>query len=57
MRLFSLAHAHRARLLRGIAALVLLCGFADLARGGLTIAPLLLVAGYLALVPLAILAR
>jgi hypothetical protein len=39
----------------GAAALTLLAGFADLARGGETIAPFLLVAGYCVLVPLAIL--
>jgi hypothetical protein len=33
----------------------LLGGYADLARGGETIAPLLLVLGYVVLVPLAIL--
>ena len=39
----------------GIAAAVLAAGYADLARGGETIAPILLVAGYGVLVPLAIL--
>ncbi|HEV8234377.1 MAG TPA: hypothetical protein VGP84_07250 [Gemmatimonadaceae bacterium] len=39
----------------GAAAVCLLAGYADLARGGETIAPLLLVAGYCVLVPLAIL--
>ena len=39
------------------AALVLLAGYADLVRGGVTVAPLLLVAGYCVLVPLAILRR
>ena len=38
-----------------IATLVLLAGFADLARGGETLAPILLVIGYCVLVPLAIL--
>ena len=38
-----------------IAIVVLLAGYADLARGGETIAPLLLVVGYCVLVPLAIL--
>jgi hypothetical protein len=37
------------------AALVLLLGYADLWRGGETIAPILLVIGYCVLVPLAIL--
>lgn len=39
----------------GAAVVILLAGYADLARGGETIAPLLLVAGYCVLVPLAIL--
>ena len=38
------------------AAIVLMAGYADLARGGETIAPILLVIGYCVLVPLAILA-
>lgn len=38
-----------------IAALVILAGFADLARGGETIAPILLAVGYCVLVPIAIL--
>jgi hypothetical protein len=38
----------------GIALLVIAAGYADLARGGETIAPLLLVAGYCVLVPVAI---
>jgi hypothetical protein len=41
---------------RVAAALVLVLGYVDLARGGLTIAPLLLVTSYLFLVPLALLA-
>jgi hypothetical protein len=39
----------------GIALLSIALGYADLARGGETIAPVLLVAGYCVLVPLAIL--
>jgi hypothetical protein len=39
----------------GIAALVLAIGYADLARGGMTVAPILLVVGYVVLVPVAIL--
>jgi len=39
----------------GIALLVIVAGFADLARGGETIAPILLAVGYCVLVPLAIL--
>ena len=41
--------------LAGGAAAALLVGYADLARGGETIAPILLVLGYCVLVPLAIL--
>lgn len=39
----------------GIAIVVLLAGFADLARGGETVAPILLAIGYCVLVPIAIL--
>ena len=39
----------------GLAAVVLLAGYADLWRGGETIAPILLVLGYCVLVPVAIL--
>lgn len=39
----------------GLAALVLAVGYADLARGGMTIAPILLVVGYCILIPVAIL--
>jgi hypothetical protein len=38
-----------------IAAVVIAAGFADLARGGETVAPILLAIGYCVLVPLAIL--
>jgi hypothetical protein len=39
----------------GLALATILAGYADLARGGDTIAPILLVVGYCVLVPLAIL--
>jgi hypothetical protein len=39
----------------GLAVAALVLGYADLARGGETIAPILLVIGYCVLVPLAIL--
>ena len=39
----------------GLAIATLVLGFADLARGGETIAPILLVIGYCVLVPIAIL--
>lgn len=45
----------RALLYWGLAAASLLLGYLDLARGGETIAPILLVLGYVVLVPLAIL--
>jgi len=38
-----------------VAIATILLGYADLARGGTTIAPILLVAGYCVLVPVAIL--
>ncbi len=38
-----------------IAGLVIVAGFADLARGGQTVAPILLAVGYCVLVPIAIL--
>jgi hypothetical protein len=41
----------------GIAAAALLAGYIDLARGGETLAPILLVLGYCVFVPLAILKR
>ena len=39
----------------GAAVLALLLGYADLARGGVTLAPVLLVLGYVVLVPAALL--
>lgn len=39
----------------GIAIAAIALGFADLARGGETIAPILLVVGYCVLIPIAIL--
>lgn len=50
-----LASPRRARALRIVTLALVLLGYTDLARGGLTAAPLLLVASYLLLVPLAIL--
>jgi hypothetical protein len=52
----STVSARRAPLVASVAAVVLCAGYADLAAGSLTVAPLLLVAGYLVLVPLALLA-
>ena len=39
----------------GIALVTIMLGYVDLARGGMTIAPILLVLGYCVLVPVAIL--
>ena len=50
-----LAPVRRALVLRVVAVLALLLGYADLVRGGLTVAPLLLVTSYALLVPLALL--
>jgi hypothetical protein len=44
-------------LLRFSATLVLLAGYGALAAGSVTFAPMLLVVGYVVLVPLALLAR
>ena len=51
------APRRRVHVVRGIAAAALIAGYVDLVRGGVTIAPLLLVAGYVVLVPLALLAE
>ena len=45
----------RALLWWGLALATLLLGYVDLARGGQTVAPILLVIGYCVLVPVAIL--
>jgi hypothetical protein len=51
-----LAVGRRARSVRAAAAAAALAaGYLDLARGGTTVAPVLLVLGYVVLVPLAIL--
>ena len=55
MRMLVPTSRRRARALRVITLALLLLGYADLARGGLTAAPLLLVASYLLLVPLVLL--
>jgi energy-converting hydrogenase Eha subunit C len=51
----SPAPRSRALLYWGLAAAALAGGYLDLARGGETLAPILLVVGYLVLVPVAIL--
>jgi hypothetical protein len=45
----------RATVVRAAAVVLIVIGFADLARGGTVIAPLALVAGYVVLVPMALL--
>ena len=45
----------RSGILWTAAALTLIAGYADLARGGETLAPILLIVGYCVLIPLAIL--
>ena len=56
MRLSLLATGRRAGVLRAAAAVVLAAGYLDLILGGVTAAPVLLVAGYIVLVPIAIMA-
>jgi hypothetical protein len=53
----SAAPKSRGLLFWGLAALALIGGYADLARGGITLAPILLVLAYCVLIPLAILRR
>ena len=55
MRTPALPSPRRAHALRAATLVLLLLGYTDLVRGGLTASALLLVAGYLVLVPLAIL--
>ena len=55
MRTFPPAPARRALILRTAAVAALLLGYADLARGGITFAPVAIVLGYAVLVPAAIL--
>ena len=55
MRPYTLAPVRLAHVVRGAAAAALLIGYADLVRGGTTLAALLLVLGYMALIPAVIL--
>ena len=50
-----ISQRNRSFTLWGVALLVIIAGFADLVRGGTTVAPILLVIGYCVLVPIAIL--
>jgi hypothetical protein len=54
VRLQSLAHPWRTHTWRAAGTLALIAGYADLARGGVTFAPTMLVIAYLILVPLAL---
>jgi hypothetical protein len=47
--------SRRAHILRLAALLLIIVGFGDLARGGIVLAPLALVVGYLVLAPLSFL--
>jgi hypothetical protein len=47
--------SRRARILRLAAVLLIAVGFADLVRGGTTLAPIALVIGYLVIAPLSLL--
>ena len=55
MRLFTLAPSRSALVLRAAAAAALALGYADLMRGGITLAPVLLVVAYVLLVPAVVL--
>lgn len=55
VRSISFAPARLTHFVRAAAAAALLIGYVDLIRGGTVIAPVLLVAGYVALVPAVIL--
>ena len=55
MRTLPPALARRALVLRAATAAALLIGYADLAHGGITLAPLAIVFGYVVLVPAVIL--
>lgn len=50
-----MVRASRPALWWGLAAAALVVGYADLWRGGVTVAPILLVLGYCVLIPIAIL--
>jgi hypothetical protein len=52
-----LGAGRRARVARTVAASALSVGFADLAYGGITLAAVLLVVGYVVLVPYALIAE
>jgi hypothetical protein len=53
----SFAASRRAHGVRAAAAAAVILGYADLTRGGITLAPVLLVLAYAVLIPLAILSE
>ncbi len=53
----DIAEPRRSLLWWGLAVLALLLGYLDLIRGGITLAPILLVLGYCVLIPIAIMRR
>ena len=55
MPMLGSARRSRSLVWWGLALVALVAGYADLARGGETLAPILLVLGYCVLVPIAIL--
>jgi hypothetical protein len=52
-----LPFGRRNYILFGVAALIIVAGYVALARGSLTLAPILLLVGYLVVIPWAILAK
>ena len=53
----ELPFGRRNYILFGIAALIIVAGYVALARGSITLAPILLLVGYLVVIPWAILAK
>lgn len=53
----TLVASRRAPIVRAAAAILIAIGYIDLVRGGVVIAPVALVVGYVVLVPLAFLAE
>ena len=53
----TLVDSRRAPIVRAAAAVFIAIGYVDLVRGGIVIAPMALVVGYVVLVPLAFLAE
>lgn len=53
----ELPFGRRNYILFGVAALIIIAGYVALARGSLTLAPILLLVGYLVVIPWAILSK